>query len=537
MLISIRSFKGTIPKLDARLLPEPYGQVAVNCRTDRGTLRPIKNFLSVNTPSKVGTKRTIFKYGLFWLHWLEDVDVVRGPIAGDTTDRLYWTGEGMPKVSDSSIITAGGGTNYPTNSYSLGIPVPSAMPNPVVVGASVDATQAESRSYVYTYVSAWGEEGPPSPPSGIVAVEPSQSVDLSSLSVAPIGAYNIISKRIYRTATGTTGTEYKYVGAVAVSSTTFSDTVATENLGESLPSVTWDAPPKNMHNLHLHPSGFMVGISGKDICFSVPYMPHAWPEAYRVPIDYTPVGLGIFGNSVLVLTDGRPYLITGTDPEYMTKEHLEINQSCASKRGICDIGDAIAYPSPDGLIVIGPGTAKNITEDVFTREQWQAITPGNLISAYHDGCYYGFSGSSGIVIDTREDGVKTLSSLTVAAAYEDKITDTLYLMVGSNIVAWEGHSTEQYGTTTFRTKIFSMNSPVTSPSVGMVNTAGYPVTVKLYADGVLKHTQSVVSAAPFRIPGGYYASEYEIEIVSAFEIYSPVLFATTMEELRKATHP
>ena len=53
---------------------------------------------------------------------------------------------------------------------------------------------------------------------------------------------------------------------------------------------------------------------------------------------------------------------------------------------------------------------------------------------------------------------------------------------------------------------------VTGPSG--VQTGGSSVTFKLYADGVLKHTQTVTSNEPFRLPGGYLSNLYEIEIIS-----------------------
>lgn len=41
---------------------------------------------------------------------------------------------------------------------------------------------------------------------------------------------------------------------------------------------------------------------------------------------------------------------------------------------------------------------------------------------------------------------------------------------------------------------------------------GGVITFKLYADGVLKHTQDVISAEPFRLPGGYLSNIYSVEI-------------------------
>lgn len=529
---NIKSFKGTAPKLSPRLLPDGVATVAENCKTDKGTLRPVNGSTTVNTPSKAGTKKTIYLYNsLYWLHWLEEVDVVRGPIAGDTTGRLYWTGEGAPKVSNASLITSGGGTGYPNVSYTLGIPAPSAMPSAAVVGASQDPTQAESRSYVYTYVSAWGEEGPPSAPSMIVAVEPTQSVNLTGLAAPPAGSYNIAFKRIYRTATGPSGTAFMFVADIPVANTTHSDTKATKNLGEAIPSTQWDPPPADLHSLKLHPSGFMVGISGRDICFSERYLPHAWPQSYRVPIDHLPVGLGIFGTSVLVLTDSQPYAITGTEPGYMTKERLEVNQACVSRRGIVDVGNGVAYPSPDGLFLIGQGVAKNLTEDTFTRDQWQALTPSSMIGAYYEGCYYGFSGGKGIVLDFVDAKTITVSP---TAAYVDAVTDKLYLQVGSNIVAWDDNagSPQQMK---WVSGIKVMNGPVSSPGVAQVRAAGYPVTFKLYADGVLKHNGTIASNAPFRLAGGYRAEEYQIEMSSSYELHS-VAATSTMDEMREASH-
>jgi hypothetical protein len=548
-------FKGTIPKADPRLLPEAYGQLAMNLKTDMGTLRPIKGPSFVNTPSKAGIKRTIYLYNsLHWLHWLEDVDVVKGPIAGDTSGRLYWTGEGAPKVSDATLITAGGGTGYPTNSRTLGIPAPLNMPSVAKSGASSDPTQEESRSYVYTYVSAWGEEGPPSAPSAIIAVEPTQTVTVSGMSAAPTGSYNITHKRIYRTTTGTTGTDYRFVATVTINTSSYVDSRPTSIVGQSeqLPSTFWDPPPSNMHSLILHPSGFMVGISGKDICFSETYLPHAWPEGYRVPIEDQPIGLGVFGNSVLVVTESTPFVITGTNPEFMTKERIEINQACVSKRGIVDMGGATAYPSPDGLILIGPGIAKNLTEDLYTREQWQALHPENIISAFHDGCYYGFVGGEGIFIDFKGSDVKTIGvgvfngptfygnedwegstdwendNPSPTAAYSDPITDTLYLMVGSDIVSWDtGEALSLY----WKSRIESLPVPTTAPTVAQVIADNYPVTFRLYADKVLRHVQTVTSWEPFRVTGGYRAKDFEIELISRFTVKFAAC-VSSMESLR-----
>ena len=71
--------------------------------------------------------------------------MVSSPIIGDTTERTYFTGDGLPKMTFSPDATSGGGTDYPTVSFTLGIPVPAAAPIAALVvntGVITGATQA-----------------------------------------------------------------------------------------------------------------------------------------------------------------------------------------------------------------------------------------------------------------------------------------------------------------------------------------------------------------------------------------------------------
>jgi hypothetical protein len=42
--------------------------------------------------------------------------------------------------------------------------------------------------------------------------------------------------------------------------------------------------------------------------------------------------------------------------------------------------------------------------------------------------------------------------------------------------------------------------------------------MKLYADGVLKHTQTVTNSDIFRLPSGYKAQEFEVEITGSVAV-------------------
>lgn len=100
-MIGIRDFKGALPKLASRLLPANYATEATDVNVDEGKLVPMRaSALSerLSTP-----RQTIYRHGGEWLNWPTIVNAVPGPVA---TDRLYLTGDGVPKVRI-------GGTTYP----------------------------------------------------------------------------------------------------------------------------------------------------------------------------------------------------------------------------------------------------------------------------------------------------------------------------------------------------------------------------------------------------------------------------------------
>ena len=99
-----------------------------------------------------------------------------------------------------------------------------------------------------------------------------------------------------------------------------------------------------------------------------------------------------------------------------------------------------------------------------------------------------------------------ITDTTVAtAAYSDG-TD-LYLMVGSNIVKWGGAGTSK--TYLWRGKV--ERTQPTNHARAQVFADGL-VTLRLYAGGVLKHTQTVTSSAEFPLPSGFLADEWYVEL-------------------------
>lgn len=530
MKLTLQGMTGERPKVTPHLLAENMAQTAKNCNLERGTIAPFKVPLPNWTPTKVGTIASIYLYeDSYWFHWTTDVACRKGPIS-DVTARTYFTGDGVPKVTDNAIALTGGGTDYPINSYTLGIPKPGSAPTVTAGGASVDPNEAVSTVYVYTYVSAWGEEGPPSDASSAVDIEPTQTGELSGMSTAPTGAYNIATKRIYRSVTALDETTLMFVAEIPVATTAYSDAVDASALGEELLTDGWIAPPTDMHSLVSMPNGMMAGLSGKTLCFCVANQPHAWPVAYQLALDAEGVGLGVYGNSVLVLTEAQPYIAMGTSPDAVVLERLEIDQACVSRRGIADMGYAVAYPSPDGLQVIGAGVAKNLTANILTRTQWQALKPESILGVCHDGKYFGFYNTGtvtgGFILDPAREDMVFIDTFATAA-YSDPKTDTLYLVVNGEIVQWDAGASNM--TATYTGKLYDLPYPANFCVAEVLATA-YPVTFKLYGDGTLRFTKTVTSKEPFWLPSGFLCDSLYISMEMTTEV-KRVSLAESIEEL------
>src|SRR5665811_1003907 len=110
-----------------------------------------------------------------------------------------------------------------------------------------------------------------------------------------------------------------------MATTSTSDSVADANLGIICPSFingivgsSFDPPPSDMIGLIALPNGIMAGFSGNILCFCEPYKPWAWPVRYRLATVYPIVSLGVYGQTLIVTTNGFPYAVRGVRPDSMS---------------------------------------------------------------------------------------------------------------------------------------------------------------------------------------------------------------------------
>lgn len=258
-----------------------------------------------------------------------------------------------------------------------------------VVRDQSEATILEDRTYVYTYVSALGEEGPPSPVSAVVLALDGDTVELSDFALPPTDNYEITTINLYRTSSTLAGTEYQLVKEFDVAESVV-EAVKKSLLGKIIETTTWDGPPPGMQGITEMPNGMLVGFVGRTVYMCEPFFPHAWPPEYDQAVDYDIVGLAAFGNSIVILTEGTPYVLSGAHPRNVNIRPYKINQACVSAESIASNVDEVIYASPDGLVKIGVNGAEIVTGAYVLKEEWAAFVPETMVGEFHDGKYFGF---------------------------------------------------------------------------------------------------------------------------------------------------
>tara|TARA_R100000231_G_scaffold133239_1_gene106076 strand:- start:521 stop:2206 length:1686 start_codon:yes stop_codon:yes gene_type:complete len=384
-------------------------------------------------------------------------------------------------------------------------------------GDNSDAELDYDTSYVYTFVSAFGEEGPPSPASPVITTDDNMTVAISGLETSTAKSNtNLTKKRIYRSNTGSNTTQFQFVGEVTLATATFTDSSKNNELAEVIPSTDWIAPPDDDTSLYpdgpmkgLIPlqNGVFAGFTGNRICFSEPYQPHAWPANYRIGIEEKIVGIKATSNGLIVGTESTPYLITGSDPSAMVAIKIETAEACLSKRSMVDMGEAVVFAGPDGLMAASGVTVRNLTETLVTAEQWQAnYYPSTITGFYWQGRYVGFfntgSGFGGFIFDFRNQ-TAALTNLDASALIRGGFTDPddneLYIIVGNKIKKFQGSSTSL--TYNWKSKEYAVARP-TSMGFAKVDAESYPVTIKVYGDNsVIYHATIATSGSAFSVTG------------------------------------
>ena len=501
MKIELTRFIGEQPRYDSHQLPPEAAELARDCFYDDGTLAPRFEPDPIVANLVPGTVRGLFRYtDVHWFSWDSYVNAIRSPIANDPYDRVYYTGDGVPRVTSNLIAT--GSDPKPAASYHLGVPAPTVAPLAAVVdgGDDSDSSTDESRAYVYTYVTEYGEEGPPSPASNIVVLDdPTQdTVDLTLQTISPNLA-NIQYKRIYRTATGST-TEFYLVDTIPVATVNWNDSVLAANLGALLATEDFDPPPSDMQGLVMGANGIAAGFTGNEFCMSEPYLPYTYPIPYRRSTEHPIVAVAATTTGFVAATTGYPYLYTGVHPNSVAERKIEIMQACVSAESMVDMGSMVIYASPDGLVSVSEAGANVITTAILKKRDWEQFYPETIRAFRYEDQYVAFyddgQGGAGFVFEP-EYGTITRLSYYATAGYLDLETDTLYLVIGGQLVAWDEANTRD--SFLWRSKEFQ-TPDITFAAVKVWSATPANIGLKVTVDGRTVLDLPSLPAEQFKIP-------------------------------------
>jgi hypothetical protein len=526
-------FGPMLPKVEVENLPDQAAQLATNVHHISGALQAWNSPAAVAGMTMPGSSviKTIYRYGKdtssktnYWFQFTGDVNIVKGPVAVDSEERTYWTDGTYPKKTKSSLAGLVSGQAITPTSLRMGVPPPgfvslnAALTFTPVATVSGTATDPDSTpftsTYVITYLSTWDEESQPSNPSNQVTWRAGQTVSITCPG-ALAGAYSVDRIRIYRSNTGSSRTTFQFLVQKAVASTTHDDS-NTGSLGEGCPTFDWNPPSDGMIGLTDMGNGMMAGFEKNTVYFCEPGYPYAWPAKYDTTVNANIVGIAHFGQTLVVGTTDGIVLLTGADPSAISQDTPKGVSACASKRSMTEGLGGVIYAGNDGLWLAGPGGVVNLTKDMISKEDWLAYAPTSMEGYMVDDRYMVFYDTGtvqgSLVFSFGSDGGFVKCDQFCTAAYFDARIDALFMVqrvsTTNTLKEW---NTGSALTATWRSKEYRFHSGVLMARA-KVEAAAYPVTFKLYGDGVLKHTQTVTNAFPFVLPAGRnYTISYQIE--------------------------
>ena len=160
--IKITNFLGIAPKLSPELLGAQFAQTAVNLNPYSGDILPYRKSKEAGNTNRGAGVKTIYPLRdpndatvNKWLAWLNDVDIAVPTTLDEEEQRIYYTGDGVPKVTDYSLAVTGAGP-YPVASYDLGLPLPTTKPSASATAFTEKTTSSVARdgNGIATYVTS-----------------------------------------------------------------------------------------------------------------------------------------------------------------------------------------------------------------------------------------------------------------------------------------------------------------------------------------------------------------------------------------------
>jgi len=263
-----------------------------------------------------------------------------------------------------------------------------------------------------------------------------------------------------------------------------------------------------------HPGGFGILIKDNKLYPSDVARSWAIPEDYVVEFPTNIIAALISGGSVIVFTEassleeGKVFEVVGNNPAYLSVYELTNAHPLLNKVGLAKIGQAIFWPTYDGIAATSGGSVQVTTERYFTREEWALQLPA-LMDVYT---------SENTLWLTTAGALNWRLDLDELAKGEDpNITLTTYTAFSGEPFVWES-------------KTFEYPRPIAYSCV-RVDAEAYPVAVEFYnGAGELRHGELVMNDQVKKIRRMRSERDWYVRVHGTNTVYS-VGFSTNPKEL------
>jgi len=395
-------------RLAPHLINTNEAQVYVNVEPEAISLKPIKG----DTNESQEVYQFMYNFNDSW------ISSPTYKTYQEFQEKLYYSdGVGIPQKSSD-------GTTW----FNLGIKESSSKPITSISGSGVlDGTI----QYAYTYYNINdGTESKPSEYSTELSVS-SQSVNIDVTASTDPQVTNI---RLYRL--GGNLTSMQLVVELDNTTQTYTDNIGDlDIIGDVLDSYNNGQAPEGLSYLTENNAMFFGSVKDKLWYSDIAYV-NNWSSFNFIDFDQPITAIGAVPNGLLVFTEFKTYIVTGTSPDTLSKYLLSANQGCIDHRSIKYAKNTLLWLSSDGVCASSGGDIQVISRDKLGNSYVPSTINDTIV---YDDVYY-IAHSQGILVADFRFGLIFRNIDTIVDGF-DIYNDVLYYSKDNNLYSL-GTSTE-----------------------------------------------------------------------------------------------
>ena len=234
--------------------------------------------------------------------------------------------------------------------------------------------------YVYTFYNS--EDGTESKPS---SVSTELEVEGGFVRVTGIQASSdpqVDKVRIYRV--GNNIAKFTLVDVINNGTSSYDDKLRDTSVdGRLLESDNYYEAPSGLKYL-TESYAMIFGAVDSTLRFTPIGRPNAWPVEYSIEFDADITGIGPVANGLLVFTEDRSHIVTGTGPLLLAQQPLRGDQGCIAHDSIQQVeGGSLIWASKDGLCTSSGNNVISLTKPYLDSISLSPVSSEVLNEVYY----------------------------------------------------------------------------------------------------------------------------------------------------------